>query len=56
VVSLSSDQFDIPNAAIHLLSMPLHVFDYQVTYNGDKIFGYYMAPWRKGIHKCSTLE
>jgi len=55
-VSLSLEQFDLSNAAICLPSMPLRVFSYQATYDGDEMFGNYMAPWRKSIRDCSSLE
>jgi hypothetical protein len=36
--------------------MPLRVFNYQATYDGDEMFGNYMIPWRKSIRNCSALE
>jgi len=55
-VSLSLEKFDVSTTAICLPSMPLRVFGYQATYDGDEIFGNYMVPWRKSIHECLALE
>ncbi|KIM46633.1 hypothetical protein M413DRAFT_23020 [Hebeloma cylindrosporum] len=54
--SLYLEQFDRFDAAIHLPSMPLRVFDYQATYDGDEMYGDYMVPWRESIQGCSALE